>query len=142
MSDHAAGCAESFCGAGDETRAVHECGTRHAELDLRAIGYGVEKADEVCFVPCETWVRRGGADLRYADGAAGQSCEEETAGEMSVAGKLHEGLVGVVCCHGWGRVSRLEWVGVKDEWLVGNFFATSLSIRLEPQNARLRLLYA
>lgn len=92
MAYDAAGCAEAFCGAGDEAGAEHERGACHTELDLRAICDGVEEPDEVCFVPCEARVSGCGADLRDADGAAGEGCEEEACGEVTVARELYEGL--------------------------------------------------
>lgn len=103
MSNHAARCAEPFCGSCDETGSVHERGACHAELDLRSICDSVEEADEVCFVSSEAWVGGCGADLRDADRTAGESREKETAGQVTVAGELDESLVGVVGCHG-GRV--------------------------------------
>jgi hypothetical protein len=79
-------------------------------LDLCAICYGVEEPDEVCFVPCEAGVCGRGADLRYAEWAAGEGGEEEACGELAVAGELYEGLVGVGGhCGGFGEHGRGWW---------------------------------
>jgi hypothetical protein len=99
MPNNTASCSEAFCGAGNETGSVHECCARHAKLDLCAICHSVEEPDEVCFVSCKAWVRRGGANLRDAYGSASESCEEKTTSEITVAGELDKRLVGVFCRH-------------------------------------------
>jgi hypothetical protein len=108
-------CAEALSAAGDEAGAVHECRAGHAELDLRAICDRVEEPDEVCFMAREAWVGGGGADLRYADRSACESCEEETCGEVTVARELEERLVRFERGHfgrGVGEDRRVGCVGL------------------------------
>jgi hypothetical protein len=106
--------AEAFRATCNQTRAVDERGTGHGELDLATICDSIEEADEVRFIACEAGICGGRADLRYADWAAGEGCEQQARYEVAVACEVERLLEGFVDGHA-GRCGRRRLVSCAGE---------------------------
>lgn len=101
LDDVVGGGAGAGNGAGNETWVVGDGGTGVRDLHRRAVGHGLEEAEEGDFMGGEAGRgRRGGADARDVHGAAGEGREDQSMGEGFVAGEAQE--------FGIGRRHRVE----------------------------------